>query len=97
MGQDDELGDVGGARLVEQFVECGPEIGGGDLGGEGDVAGVLDSATAFSSCNCSELSSGAVRSGVGGATCSAANSRCTSTCGLQRGGQWTLTRMSQAY
>lgn len=39
MGQDDELGDVCGARLLAQLVECGLEIGGGDLGGEGDVAG----------------------------------------------------------
>lgn len=97
VGQDDELGDVGGPGCVEQVGECGSDIGGGDLGGEGDLAGELCSATARSSNCCSALSSGVGQSVVGGVTCLAANRKCTSTCGLQRGGQWMLSRMSRTY
>ncbi len=83
MGEDDELGDVGGARLIEQFVECGPEIGGGDFGGEGDAVGrvVLSNRLQPLQLLRIELRRWSLQGGRSGLL----------------GGQWTLTRLSRTY
>lgn len=40
MGQDYQVGGVLCARVGEELVECGAQVGRGELGGDGDVAGV---------------------------------------------------------
>lgn len=87
MRQDDQLGGVLGARFGEQLVECGAQVGGGELGGDGDVAEVAVLGDDPHEQPVPGLNWGAGRSGAGTATCWVANRRCTITGGLQRGGQ----------